>query len=100
MGILENDVTAILADAKALGAAVSVAVGATTVNGIRDDQDLVHPGFEGVAVVDRERSVLVKTGALASLANDAAITVDGTAYSVRRFEREPPDGLLTRIWFA
>jgi hypothetical protein len=96
MGLLEDDLTAILADAKTKRIAVSVVHGTTTVNGILDDGTGVQTDESGLAMEIEPLSVLVKTGAITPAANDA-ITVDGVAYRVREIRPEPRDGKATRI---
>ena len=45
----------------------------------------------------RARSVKVATGVF-TLTLGAAITVDGTAYTIRDVREEPPTGRFTRVW--
>lgn len=75
---------------------VSVTVGSTTAKGIRNivDDELVKDEVGVIAGTVIE--VVVKTGTFTGLQQGAAITVEGTSYSViqaRRIE----DGALTRV---
>lgn len=79
---------------------VDVTIGSTTITGVRRLEDVPREGLDGVQVLVRRESVVVKTGAVANPAIDSAITVDGTAFKVRSVESEPPDGAFTRIVYA
>jgi hypothetical protein len=78
---------------------VNVAYNGVTVRGILDDAE-GREDQSGFGLLQRSRSVLVETAALADLVSDTAITVDGVAFVVRDFTREAADGALTRIVLA
>lgn len=94
--MIEDDVTAMLADAKALGIAVSVVHSGTTVNGVLDDGTGVQTDDSGLVMEIEPLSVLVKTGAITPAPNDQ-LTVDGVTYRVREIRPEPRDGKMTRL---
>ena len=79
---------------------VSVTFGSTTVNGLFDRDDVFLQDPSGMHVSTRRQSVLVKTGALAGLTVNSAITVDGNPYHIRDVSLEPGDGAFTRITLA
>lgn len=63
---------------------VAVSFGATSTRGIDNYHDLEQFGEDGATrVVGRVRSVTLQTSLLGSLGEGDAITVDGTAYTVR-----------------
>lgn len=91
-----SDIGAILSDLKALGEAVDVVKGGTTVQGIfRQDQELLT----GEGQVERIPVVEIKTGAIATLAIDDSLTVGGTGYTVRDFWPGDDAG-MTRVVLA
>ena len=75
---------------------VSVTYASTTVQGLLDREDLLQTDPSGLQVSVRRTVVRVKTGALANLAVNSAITVDGTAYHIRDVNLEG-DGAYTVI---
>ena len=81
MALGDGDITPILADLKALGEAVDVVLGGTTVQGVlRQNHEVI--GFEGQQQVERVNVVELKAG-LAGLVHGAALTVGGVSYTVR-----------------
>lgn len=91
----DSDIPALLAD---MG--VPVVIGAVSTTGLLDD--LPGQEFERGRVQSRIRSVAVQTSVLPSLHIGDAITVDGTAYTIREWGPDPdsPDGAMTRIGLA
>jgi hypothetical protein len=82
----DGDIAWVLSDLKALGEAVDVVLGATTVQGIlRQNQEVLSS--EGQQV-ERVNVVEIKAG-LAGLVIGAALTVGGVSYTVR--DVVPPD---------
>lgn len=80
MALGDGDIGPILSDLKALGEAVDVVLGGTTVQGIlRQSQEVL--GFEGQQV-ERVNVVEIQAG-LAGLVLGAALTVGGVSYTVR-----------------
>ncbi len=79
---------------------VDVTYGTQTVRGTIEDQDVVESLEPGMTIVQREQTLLIRTGALRDLEVDKPITVDGRTYAIRERKREPPDGALTRITLA
>lgn len=80
MALGDGDIGPILSDLKALGEAVDVVLGGTTVQGIlRQNQEVL--GFEGQQI-ERVNVVELKAG-LAGLVLGAALTVGGVSYTVR-----------------
>ncbi len=78
---------------------VSVTYGATTVNGLVDREDLFQADPSGLQVSVRRQVVRVKTGALAALAVNSTIVVDGATYHIRDVSLEG-DGAITVITLA
>lgn len=80
---------------------VVVVLGSDTVKGIleRESDVAIDEGLE-IATEVNTISVAVEENALSGLVYDAAITVDGTAYKVRRFFPHPRDHYLTRIFLV
>lgn len=76
---------------------IAVVVGASSTWGHYDVSDAGV--FDSAEVLAAEPHVTVPTGVLTGLEIGAAITVDGTAYTVRD-HRRIEDGGLTRIWLA
>ena len=78
---------------------VTVVYGGTTTTGAYDE--LTEDLLDGHVVAQEgiQKSVLVKTGAF-SPSLGGAITVAGTAYTVRDIRQEGPDGRLTRVFLA
>lgn len=94
MGIPSNEnLAALLQDT----GGVAVSLGADSTFGHYEAAGEVVLGSAGSGVVSEDESVVVSHGALAGLAVDAAITVDGRTYTIREFERID-DGKLVRVW--
>lgn len=78
---------------------VAVTIGAVTVQGKQDHtSERFLADAPAAPTVLQERSVLVRTGVFASVAQGTAITVAGVAYTIREALPESPDGALTRIY--
>jgi hypothetical protein len=75
---------------------VSVLYGGATVNGLLDQEDVLETDGGGFQVAIRRQVVRVKTGALAALSVNSAITVDGNPYHIREVRLEG-DGAYTAI---
>lgn len=75
---------------------VDVSIGSTTCKGLKRAPD-VEMFVEGEAeLIGRSVSVLIVTGDLSGLANEAVITIDGEAMKVHRYMAES-NGSVTRI---
>lgn len=86
MPLGDNDTAALLSDLKALGEAVDVVLGATTVQGVlRKNQDVL--GQDG-HLIERVDLVTIKAGSLPGLAVGSSLTVGG----VTRIARDPITG--------
>ena len=76
---------------------VPVTLGGTTTNGIkRRATDELFQDVDAPELLSRSIVAVIKTDSLPALRSGAAITVDGTAYTVRRW-LEDGHGTLTRI---
>ena len=95
MGILEDDVDALLADLALFGESVDVVYSGSTVKGYVDIGDGFETDEAGLSIELRGRSVVVKTGAIAPSVGDT-ITVGGVGYSIREISPVPRDGRMTR----
>lgn len=69
------------------------------VRGIVDEADDAQFSTDGSTIVGRQRSVLIRTGALPAIGEGSVIRFDGVAYRVTVLRRED-DGALTRIYCA
>lgn len=79
---------------------VAVALGASTTTGLFDQGQVQRIAPESGLIENvTQTSVLIATGTLTGLAQDAAITVDGTVYRVRNWSPRD-DGRLTEIVLA
>lgn len=82
------------------GLSVPVVYGATNGYGFSFDRGSGVRGFVGdVSAIVEETSVLVMYGDFSALQQDTAITVDGTAYQIRRVE-DTDDAHVIRIVLA
>lgn len=92
MALGDGDIVAILSDLKALGEAVDVVLGGTTVQGIlRRSQELLIGAEQ--EQVERVPVVTIKAG-LAGLAVGSALTVGGVSYLVRDVVAADDGGLV------
>ena len=97
MALGDADTAAILSDLKALGEAVDVVKGGTTVQGVfRGSQELLAMDQQ---LVENIPTVTIKRGAISTLAIGDAITVGGTSYTVRDLN-DGDDGGLTVVVLA
>lgn len=95
MALGDGDIAAILSDLKALGEAVDVVLGGTTVQGIvRRNSDLLSDANS--QQVERVDVLTIKTGGLPTLAIGSQPTVNGVTRTVRDFF-PGDDGGLTEI---
>jgi hypothetical protein len=91
-----DDIPAILADLKALGATVDVVFGSLSTTGLRDSEATEIFGGDTPPVVAGEESVHVQTGVLTAITSGSSITVDAVSWIVR--EAMPyGDGAMTRL---
>lgn len=94
MPLGDADIAALFTDLKALGEAVDVVKGGTTVQGVlRTGQELLTQDGHGMRNV---ATVTIKRGAIATLAVDDSITVNGATYRVAVLD-DGDDGGLTVI---
>lgn len=70
-----------------------------TIAGLFTQPDVLVPENIGVQVLQHERVLLVKTAAIAGLAIDQPVTVDGVPHVVRSYERWK-DGAYTHLRVA
>jgi hypothetical protein len=78
---------------------VPVAIGGARTTGLLDENQVQMVSASGTVVNVTQTTVLIPTGTLAGLAQDAAITVAGVGYKVRNFS-PVDDGRLTEITLA
>lgn len=78
------------------GFGIPATVGGVTARGIRDTQDEAVAAAEDGSFIGRVVTLIVKTGTFPGLAEGVAITVEGTAYTVRQ-QWLIEDGALTRV---
>lgn len=87
-----NDVSTMMTDPFM---SIAVAYGAQTTRGLLDQPGQIVSTSEG-DVIASATSVTIKTGSLANITLDTAITVDGSNYKVRDVVKID-DGKLTRL---
>lgn len=82
--------------------AVSVVVGSVLIKGIKDTQSDVVLGSGGAGVIGSLPAIRVKASDVAArnIAIGTALTVDGTAYTVREPVSLGPDGAFVRLWLS
>ena len=76
--------------------AVDVVAGGVTVQGIKDDEEVVEDTGQGLKALPEHISVVIRTGAL-TLERGDTITVDGVSMKVVDQRREGRDGKLNRV---
>lgn len=91
-----NDVAAMLADQFFT---VAVSIGNSSTRGIPDLFDQQASSVLPFDVVEKIKVITIKKGSLVGLAEEASITVDGTAYKVRQF-LDADDGAITHVAFV
>ena len=97
MGLLDDDLDAVLADLEQLGETVTIVLGVQAVEAIRDVTDEAPALLAELRAPADAVVVLVKQGSLTGLAIDAACTVDAVAYVVRHYGPGKVDNRLTRV---
>ncbi len=100
MGVFDDDVTAVLADLKAMGETVTVTIGNETVDGIKAVLEQEEVAGNGMRIKRSLKTVLIVKGGLGGLATKAAITVGGNAGIVHDFEPEGEDDRMTQIVYV
>ena len=99
MALFSSDETDVLL-ADAPGVTVTYGTPTQTTKGYFDKdvvQEITAEG--GLAIVGKQLSVWIRDGSLTSLLADAAITVDGTSYTIHDIGTAQTDG-LRRITFV
>lgn len=96
MAFGDGDLDVFLGD---MGSTIVFGTPPITIFGLFTQPDMLIPENLGVQVVQHERVLLVKTSAVANLAIDTPITVDGQPHVVRSLERWK-DGALTHLRVA
>lgn len=92
MALGDDDIPWMLEDS-----GVPVTLGGVTTNAIkRRFTEELFPDADAPELLSRSVVAVIKTGSLPALKSGASITVDGTAYKVRRW-LEDGHGTLTRI---
>lgn len=99
-GILgEADIGPMLADILAMGGAVAVTFGSTTVAGLYDRDAVEIFGADTGPTIAEELVVHIQAGRLPGLVSGSTITVDGAAHRVTRV-LPYGDGAMARIVMA
>lgn len=96
MTFVDDDLTAMMADT---ALSVSVTIGASTTRGYLDWKQVAEKDESGYDTFVNRRTVTIARGALGTITNGTAITVDGGSYVVHDSTREA-DGKLQEIVLA